>query len=1129
MFLDDEVYKIFAFILNTFVNPNSQNICKESSPSLSFAKGEGEVFSWKTKWLLLFKIILFPSLSKRGEGDSPTSFLTKKIIWLKSRLNYFFWLKMNLKFEQKKEYEDNKDWSDKLIKLSNNTLNKKDAQKIINNFPDVLKKLDSDSLIFLLNNEHWKSILLNKKVKLGKEELLISDKMSLDKIYEFLSEIETYEELIRKTDEAKKLEIFVLSNSPEKFWKKFVSHREIVNNTDFFLNMSRVEWLDKTNELVDKIHKMRFDSLKLRFVGLSEVVLNNMAVWLNSAFLDTINKNPTAQKEFFTELWKLKTWSAVDVFSSMNSFLYKYQSVQNFTNAFNNLTTILQYPSNVKLIWNGEHCSGLINPSKFKNELFKHNSLQKLPSWSLDIKILGLENLLSWKSDYDFAGFDEKSREFKDLQNPVRGMVYTKEISGAINNLATFVNGVDKSKMSFKEQILSLWDLINGLSKWYKSIFREDFEKSSLGQTFDMILKFMWFANWFHGFKKEYLEKKLIISSTEKVQLKNWMDKNALDFAWTDNSTPFSIETSKPKYDMLDKLAFSSSTCSMDPKLLISLLSWTGLEKHGIVKKDAENKLTINSELFKKNSDKIYELFINQTNKVILDNSELKKGILEAKNPKTELLLAYWAVFLKWNDAIDWINLGIIQPENFIDKTVLAKLSEISKKPKETVETQNGKTQNITSQDKTENVSETVVSVDYDKKYIETLSKNKPNIDYLKDWQFNAYLRFLEKSNNLPTYSLSAMMQVESGGKNYDLNGNLIGSSAGAMGLFQFMPASVTGLYFDRSDPILWAKYAAQALKSQWIVQGKFDLPSSIARYNCWVWTYASCLGNQPVSSSNVYKLPLQTQQHLAQNLVYIDVANGVDYKSKRYYNLFKRVPGHEVLISDFLSRLPKNSNKDINLINLNVSKSKSTVDFNSKEFQEVMKNANKLDAEKLSEVWWIWDSIWDWISVFAWNSNIENLNKWLPPVYRNWIQINKLNSWQSLCSRELAANIDPVLRNAKTNWVKSFLIYAGTNDIWSFDLQKSKNAFIKMIEKSLAQNIQPVLSTIYYKHKNSELFNNMIREIVYKYRKIWKNVGLLDFENKRTEIMKNWLPDQHLTQAWYKSMVDLVVKPSLS
>jgi membrane-bound lytic murein transglycosylase B len=47
------------------------------------------------------------------------------------------------------------------------------------------------------------------------------------------------------------------------------------------------------------------------------------------------------------------------------------------------------------------------------------------------------------------------------------------------------------------------------------------------------------------------------------------------------------------------------------------------------------------------------------------------------------------------------------------------------------------------------------------------------------------------------------MMQVESGGKNYDLNGNLIGSSAGAMGLFQFMPASVTGLYFDRSDPIL--------------------------------------------------------------------------------------------------------------------------------------------------------------------------------------------------------------------------------------------------------------------------------------------------------------------------------------
>jgi hypothetical protein len=105
------------------------------------------------------------------------------------------------------------------------------------------------------------------------------------------------------------------------------------------------------------------------------------------------------------------------------------------------------------------------------------------------------------------------------------------------------------------------------------------------------------------------------------------------------------------------------------------------------------------------------------------------------------------------------------------------------------------------------------------------------------------------------------------------------------------------------------------------------------------------------VSSSNIHKLPLQTQQHLAQNLVYIDVANGVDYKSKRYYNLFKRTPGYEVLISDFLARLTKSSDKNINLANLNVQKTQSSIDFNSTEFQEVMKNANKLDATKLTEI----------------------------------------------------------------------------------------------------------------------------------------------------------------------------------
>lgn len=156
-----------------------------------------------------------------------------------------------------------------------------------------------------------------------------------------------------------------------------------------------------------------------------------------------------------------------------------------------------------------------------------------------------------------------------------------------------------------------------------------------------------------------------------------------------------------------------------------------------------------------------------------------------------------------------------------------------------------------------------------------------PNIDYLHDAGYLAYLRGVEKQFDIPAGLLKQIMKQESGGKLYRPNGSIIGSHAWAKWLFQFIDSTAKGLYEQKKSiikptseeiayakqkniqewqlvqycPTVAARCAALYLKD---VDVAHDPVSAVARYNAW----PGVLGWQKVTPENFLYLPAETESY---------------------------------------------------------------------------------------------------------------------------------------------------------------------------------------------------------------------------------------------------------------------------
>ncbi len=108
-------------------------------------------------------------------------------------------------------------------------------------------------------------------------------------------------------------------------------------------------------------------------------------------------------------------------------------------------------------------------------------------------------------------------------------------------------------------------------------------------------------------------------------------------------------------------------------------------------------------------------------------------------------------------------------------------------------------------------------------------------------------------NNSLPANLPYAVAQVESGGQQYDANGNVVTSSAGAIGMMQLMPGTAQDLGVDPYDPAQNLAGGTTYLGNLYAQYGG-DLGNTLAAYN---WGPGNV--NRALASGSPYPGSVQT------------------------------------------------------------------------------------------------------------------------------------------------------------------------------------------------------------------------------------------------------------------------------
>jgi len=155
----------------------------------------------------------------------------------------------------------------------------------------------------------------------------------------------------------------------------------------------------------------------------------------------------------------------------------------------------------------------------------------------------------------------------------------------------------------------------------------------------------------------------------------------------------------------------------------------------------------------------------------------------------------------------------------------------------------------------------------------------KPNtINYLKIPTYKKYLNIIERTLNLPKYTLECVCFQESRWKLYDWN-NLIWSHKWAQGLFQFIPSTArqymthnklkekygrtfTSRYEFLKDPLASA-WAAWIMYSELMHKHNYNLQTSLACYNRWIWRYEKRIWKRNLRPWDLEHLPKETRNYV--------------------------------------------------------------------------------------------------------------------------------------------------------------------------------------------------------------------------------------------------------------------------
>ena len=363
-------------------------------------------------------------------------------------------------------------------------------------------------------------------------------------------------------------------------------------------------------------------------------------------------------------------------------------------------------------------------------------------------------------------------------------------------------------------------------------------------------------------------------------------------------------------------------------------------------------------------------------------------------------------------------------------------------------------------------------------------SQNINNINYLENNTYKKYLNIIERDLNLPKYTLECVCYQESMWKLYS-NWHIIWSSAWAQWLFQFMPDTANS-YMKKDmlkekywktftskddflkDPLASA-WAAWIMYSEFMNKYNYNLQTSLACYNRWIWNYQNKIWNKNITAWDLSKLPNETKKYI-ENIT----KNLLEHNSVSSNNIFADLWKY--------------------------TWSKESINHND------ILIWPELLATKKEEIWWLWNSIMTGFQWYYDKTTFPNMD---------WIE------WKSTQNHPNRFKSKQDVIDYKNNHpdIKSFMFYfwANTRD----NNQTLKD--IKQRSEWMEQVwIQPVLCTCIWEDNHTRL-----AELNGKIRQVWKekNRPVMDFAKEYNNWQIAMWNNQHPTGEWYTTMSKLITE----
>lgn len=763
-------------------------------------------------------------------------------------------------------------------------------------------------------------------------------------------------------------------------------------------------------------------------------------------------------------LWKLVdgvTWFA-------NNFSSSYSKFNQWMNAIDYLSVhnwVINNPSQSEVLSNPLKFKEYMNDAKFAAKEFSPYEVMSDNVFKID------EN-----QTFEFG------MSLQEKQS-VLSQIWNIQVTNNPRTTALIVKMLDKSE-DFLKITPKLQETANGLLDWVfainsvTKIFGKDIiweisklpeERSFWFKIMDFVCKLIWITWGLEWIVKKWRLDRLNLTEEKNHSISEiFKEYQKIAGKWGDisitDSNSCSNALSEFNLSDLDKQSTTKGDYLRDvmtEKMSLKLLSpsavketiWEEYLKKEIIMVDWKKQEKISVDESKITNDKKKEIahkhIMNMKNYLSSNFDDLKDFYSNIHNTDDLVVCITTALYANKDDVVEWVKAKVFLPENYgvvsgwkieggaTGTSETTSLSDLTQSEQEEM-------QNLVEQSKTPNT-----------------------INYLENATYKKYLNVIEKNLSLPRHSLEAVCFQESRWKLYNW-GNIIGSSAWAQWLFQFMPwtadtymkhAKLQEKYWKTftsrteflKDPLASA-WAAWIMYSEFMTGQNYNFQSALACYNRWIGNYQKKIWGKwtNLSASNFARLPAETKKYV-ENITKNILQNNSDSST-------------DILLAD----LWKYSRGDWWTDNI--------------EYNNEFLIWPRLLAHNKDEIWWLGNSIMNWFQWGNWKSEFPNMDGAVWKNTRNHPAVKDLSDNQ----------IKEKFKQYKLDHpeIKSFMFYFGANNN---NNQQTISDIKKRSERLQEVWIQPVLTTCIWENSTK---TPRLKELNQKMIALWKekNRPVLDF-----------------------------------